>query len=88
VYLRPLHPYSKALLAAAPKPNPFARPQQRVRLGGDVPSPMSKPSGCAFRTRCPIARAECATAVPPLRAVDATSTPASARLVACPFVEL
>jgi oligopeptide/dipeptide ABC transporter ATP-binding protein len=87
VYLRPLHPYSKALLAAAPKPNPFTRPQQRVRLGGDVPSPMSKPSGCAFRTRCPIARGECATARPPLVQIPSASPSASPRLVACPFVE-
>ena len=87
VYHRPIHPYSRALLAAAPRPNPFDRPQQRVRLGGDVPSPMSKPSGCAFRTRCPIAREACGTSVPPLVPIQTGPTPADTRLVACPFVE-
>ena len=52
---------------------------RRARLGGDVPSPLNKPSGCAFRTRCPIARPACADAVPPLIARDG-------REVACPYV--
>jgi oligopeptide transport system ATP-binding protein len=80
IYNHPVHPYSKALLAAAPRPDPAAGRARRVRLGGDVPSPVSKPSGCAFRTRCPIARAECADAVPPL-------LPRKGREVACPYSE-
>jgi oligopeptide/dipeptide ABC transporter ATP-binding protein len=78
VYNRPVHPYSKALLAAAPRPDPKAGRERRARLGGDVPSPVHKPSGCAFRTRCPIARPECADAVPPLEE-------SHGRLVACPY---
>jgi len=80
VYSRPVHPYSRALLAAAPRPNPSAARARRVRLGGDVPSPLHKPSGCAFRTRCPIARPECADAVPPLML-------RAGRDVACPYSE-
>jgi oligopeptide/dipeptide ABC transporter ATP-binding protein len=78
VYSRPVHPYSRALLAAAPKPNPSARRVRPVRLSGDVPSPLHKPSGCAFRTRCPIVRPECADAVPPLLVSEG-------REVACPY---
>jgi oligopeptide/dipeptide ABC transporter ATP-binding protein len=80
IYSRPMHPYSKALLAAAPRPNPEAGRQRRARLTGDVPSPMNKPSGCAFRTRCPIARPDCADKVPPL-------LPRDGREVACPYSE-
>ncbi len=80
VYTRPVHPYSQALLAAAPKPIPRPGHERRARLGGDVPSPLHKPSGCGFRTRCPIARPDCAAAVPPLRAVGTRS-------VACPYSE-
>ena len=50
IYAKPVHPYSKALLAAAPVPDPFLE-RTPHRLSGDVPSPMHKPSGCAFRTR-------------------------------------
>jgi oligopeptide/dipeptide ABC transporter ATP-binding protein len=80
VYNRPLHPYSRALLAAAPKPVPKAERRVYESLKGDVPSPLSKPSGCAFRTRCPIARPDCADAVPPLLERDG-------REVACPYSE-
>jgi len=80
VHATPRHPYSRALLAAAPKPIPTGERTRAHRLGGDVPSPLHKPSGCAFRTRCPIARPECADAVPPLVARDG-------REVACPYVE-
>ena len=80
VYSQPLHPYSRALLAAAPRPDPSRRRERPARLVGDVPSPVNKPSGCAFRTRCPIARPACADAVPPLE-------PKDGRLVACPFTD-
>ena len=53
---------------------------RRARLGGDVPSPLHKPSGCAFRTRCPIARPDCADEVPPL-------IRRNGRDVACPYAE-
>ncbi|WP_206365340.1 ABC transporter ATP-binding protein [Siculibacillus lacustris] len=62
----PLHPYTKALLASAPQPDP-TRVRTHVPLAGDIPSPISPPSGCVFRTRCPIAIAACATRIPPTR---------------------
>ena len=56
IYQSPLHPYSRALLASAPRPDPgVSRGSRPARLAGDIPSPMNKPSGCPFRTRCPIA---------------------------------
>ncbi len=65
LYAQPLHPYTQALLAASPKPDPEA-PNNPVPLQGDIPSPMNPPSGCVFRTRCPHAQAQCAESVPPL----------------------
>ncbi|WP_445504833.1 ABC transporter ATP-binding protein [Microvirga sp. G4-2] len=63
---RPRHPYTRALLAASPKADPDA-PKIRRMLTGDIPSPMAPPSGCVFRTRCPMATEECARNVPKLR---------------------
>lgn len=68
LYARPTHPYTEALLSAAPVPEPGAR-GKRILLQGETPSPVSPPSGCVFRTRCPIAGPECAQSVPPLREV-------------------
>jgi peptide/nickel transport system ATP-binding protein len=62
----PLHPYTEALLAAAPVPDPARRKAKRVILQGDVPSPMHPPSGCRFHTRCPYATAECKLTDPAL----------------------
>ncbi|MBN8585005.1 MAG: ATP-binding cassette domain-containing protein [Ignavibacteria bacterium] len=80
VYHHPKHPYSKALLSAVPLPNPKFRHKERVILKGDVPTPLRKPSGCGFRTRCPIAQPVCADAVPPLE------EKAPGHTAACPFV--
>ena len=65
VYAAPRHPYTKALLATAPVPDP-TRLRMHVPLKGDIPSPIAPPSGCVFRTRCPEAIAACAQTVPPV----------------------
>lgn len=68
LYTNPRHPYTEALLASVPIPDPLIK-RQRVPLQGDIPSPISPPSGCVFRTRCPIASKACAETVPMLEEV-------------------
>jgi len=63
----PLHPYTEALLAAVPIPDPKARRMTRAVLSGDVPSPISPPAGCHFHTRCPYATERCRAEAPDLR---------------------
>jgi peptide/nickel transport system ATP-binding protein len=76
LFEQPLHPYTRALLAASPKPDP-TQPSTHVALKGDIPSPMAVPSGCVFRSRCPHAIEACAEQVPALEEV------APGRSVAC-----
>jgi oligopeptide/dipeptide ABC transporter ATP-binding protein len=63
LYLSPLHPYTRALLAANPVPDP-ERKRERILLGGDVPSPVNPPPGCHFAPRCPLADEKCRTQYP------------------------
>jgi oligopeptide/dipeptide ABC transporter ATP-binding protein len=82
IYLRAAHPYTAGLLAAIPLPNPeVARAQAAndVPIKGELPSPINPPSGCRFRTRCPLAQDKCAEEVPELRAFG------SEHVAACHF---
>jgi peptide/nickel transport system ATP-binding protein/oligopeptide transport system ATP-binding protein len=78
VYAAPQHPYTQALLSAVPRPDPDA-PRTRIVLDGDVPSPSRVPPGCAFHTRCPLARDPCRLERPALREV------APGQFAACHF---
>ncbi|MBZ4324495.1 oligopeptide/dipeptide ABC transporter ATP-binding protein, partial [Streptomyces huiliensis] len=89
IYGRPRHPYTHALLSAVPEvPEPGApaeaTPQERIRLTGDVPSPVSPPSGCRFRTRCWKAAEKCALEEPPLVRAEGSG---EGHLSACHFPE-
>ncbi|MBU3737358.1 MAG: dipeptide ABC transporter ATP-binding protein [Rhodoferax sp.] len=66
IFAQPLHPYTEALMAAAPIADPAAR-RDRLVIEGDVPSPLNPPAGCHFHTRCPYAQPRCRTEVPALR---------------------
>jgi oligopeptide/dipeptide ABC transporter ATP-binding protein len=82
LFATPRHPYTQALLSSAPLPDPARqRSRRRVVLAGEVPSPVAPPGGCRFHPRCPVAVADCAVSVPPLRPVGPTG-----ELVACHLV--
>ncbi|SCF14494.1 ABC transporter ATP-binding protein [Micromonospora mirobrigensis] len=83
IYERPTHPYTQALLSAVPVPDPTLRENKTIiRLTGDVPSPISPPSGCRFRTRCWKAQDVCAQEVPLLEIRPGSDHPS-----ACHFAE-
>ncbi len=79
VYRHPAHPYSRALLSAVPHPDPSRSREERIRLTGEIPSPLNKPSGCSFHPRCPIVESQCSSVVPALEAKE------SGQSAACPF---
>ena len=83
LYAAPAHPYTAALLASIPVPDPRVRPAAHDVLSGELPSPVDPPSGCRFRTRCPRANERCAAEEPQMREV------APDQYVAChhPLVE-
>ena len=71
LYKNPLHPYTKALISAIPIPDPIIESKrQRMILEGEVPSPINPPSGCVFRTRCPIADKTCSRKTPALKKIS------------------
>jgi oligopeptide/dipeptide ABC transporter ATP-binding protein len=80
LYATPRHPYTQALLSAAPRPDPTL-PRERVILQGDVPSPLKPPSGCAFHPRCAFAKDRCKAETPLLRTLPTGAS------VACHFAE-
>ena len=91
IYGAPQHPYTQALLSAAPDINVVrgAPPKERIRLVGDVPSPINPPSGCRFRTRCWKAQDICAQLEPPLEPKAAGGDPWSElHTIACHFPEI
>ena len=80
LFANPRHPYTKALLDAVPRPDPaYEKSKSATLLTGDIPSPLSPPSGCVFRTRCPVAKPNCIRMVPQL------TEPKPAHNVACHY---
>jgi peptide/nickel transport system ATP-binding protein len=89
LYAHPAHPYTAALLAAIPVPDPGVRPDTEQVLGGEIPSPVHPPTGCRFRTRCPKAEVRCAEEEPQIRPVgngpSGNGGSGSGHFVACHF---
>ncbi len=69
LFLRPMHPYTKFLLEAVPKPNPELRKEKKELLKGEIPSPVNPPSGCRFNTRCPYATEKCKISEPKMKTI-------------------
>jgi dipeptide transport system ATP-binding protein len=79
LFAQPMHPYTKALLSATPSIDPTRR-AEKIKIVGELPSPLNPPSGCTFHRRCPYATERCSAEVPPLRPVAGTE-------VACHYAE-
>ena len=79
LYQAPRHPYTRALLSAIPSEEPGEHKREQLLIEGEVPSPISPPSGCRFRTRCPWAVDACAQTDPPLEPVGADGAVACIR---------
>ncbi|TPW18602.1 MAG: peptide/nickel transport system ATP-binding protein [Elusimicrobia bacterium] len=79
---KPLHPYTQALLASIPEPDPSRSVEDKPVLEGEVPSPRNPPPGCRFHTRCPFAQPKCRTDVPELKPGPGVSPE---HLVACHY---
>jgi peptide/nickel transport system ATP-binding protein len=69
LYANPAHPYTKLLLGSIPIPDPLVRVADQPTIEGELPSPLSPPSGCRFRTRCPLADEVCERVEPQMRRV-------------------
>jgi oligopeptide/dipeptide ABC transporter ATP-binding protein len=82
IFAEPQHPYTQALLSAAPEPDPVRqRARKRIVLTGEVPSPVDPPAGCRFHTRCPVAIDTCRTVEPALTGVREADRPVACHLV-------
>jgi len=79
IFSNPLHPYTKFLIEAVPKPDPTLRKENKQLLQGEIPSPVNPPIGCRFHTRCPYAKEVCGQLEPPMKNLDG-------RLAACHLI--
>jgi len=79
IFTNPLHPYTKFLIDAVPKPDPFLRKENKELLQGEIPSPVNPPPGCRFNTRCPFAKDICREKEPEMKKIDG-------RQVACHLI--
>ena len=82
VFQTPQHPYARALLSAVPRPDPRGDRRKRIKLEGDIPTPLKKPSGCGFRTRCPVVADSCGVEKPTLQTLE------DGRSTACPRLDV